>query len=243
MVEVGPDAGEFQRCCFQMILLSLDTTSRQGSLALMKDGQLLETVSLEAPDGYGQVLFQEVRSLLARHQLKAREIDGYAAACGPGSFTGIRVGLAAIKALAEVHAKPVAGVSNLVAIAAAAEGSLRAPVMDARRGQVYAAVFDDSLRAVLGEIVIEWPNFTAWAGSKDVTLATTDPDLFGPGGAAPLPASWRDRPRVVVPSALAGPVARVAAARFQRGEHLLPEVLEANYVRRPDAELRWKDPL
>ena len=223
-----------------MIVLALDTTSRLGSLALAAGEELLEAKAVEAPDGFGQILYQEVRELLQRHGIGLAEVDCYAGATGPGSFTGIRIGLTAVKALADVHEKQVVGVSNLRAIASCASGRYRAPVMDARRGEVYAAVYDEQLRAVVPEVVTRWGEFLDLLGGREVTFAAANTSLFGADGAAPI--KEQQRRREVVSEPLAGAVARLAIAEYQAGKAIDPEALDANYVRRPDAELNWKDP-
>ncbi len=223
-----------------MIVLALDTTSRSGSLALASGEKLLEAKAVEAPDGFGQILYQEVRELLQRHGIGLAEVDCYAGATGPGSFTGIRIGLTAVKALADVHEKQVVGVSNLRAIASCASGHHRAPIMDARRGEVYAAVYDEQLRAVVPEVVTGWSEFLDMLEGREVTFAATDVSLFGADRVAPL--TRQESRREVVGELLAGAVARLAIVECREGRAIAPEQLDANYVRRPDAELNWKDP-
>jgi tRNA threonylcarbamoyladenosine biosynthesis protein TsaB len=226
-----------------MLLLALDTTSRHGSLALARNGALIESVAVEAPEGFGQIIFQHLDGLIKRHGAAFSDIDCYAGAAGPGSFTGIRVGLTAIKALAEVHGKPVVAISNLMALASQAEGRYRAPVIDARRGEVFAAVYDDQLRPIVAEAAVAWPVFLESLAGREVTFVAQTADVFEQGGAAEWKASmnskWR---RVVAAEPLAAAVARLATMRFARGEAPPAEAADANYVRRCDAELKWKDP-
>jgi len=224
-----------------MLLLALDTTSRHGSFALARDGSVLEAVAVEAPDGFGQIVFQHIGELLKRHGVALSEIDCYAAASGPGSFTGIRVGLTAVKAFAEVHAKPVAAISNLLALASLAEGRYRAPILDARRGEVFAAVYDEQLRPVVHEAAVSWPLFLKSVADQDVTFIAQTPGIFEPGAAAEQQPSPRWQ-YTTAREPLASAIARLASARHARGETLPPEAADANYVRRSDAELKWKDP-
>ncbi|MEX2303155.1 MAG: tRNA (adenosine(37)-N6)-threonylcarbamoyltransferase complex dimerization subunit type 1 TsaB [Bryobacterales bacterium] len=226
-----------------MLILALDTTSRKGSLALARDGVILESLSVDAPDGFGQIIFQHIDALLKRHAVTLAGIDCYAAASGPGSFTGIRVGLTAVKAFAEVHHKPVVAVSNLLALASLAEGRYRAPVLDARRGEVFAAVYDEQLRAVVEEAAVAWPAFLHSIEGREVTAIGLDSGIFEPGGAAEAPAGPASPMRFLsAAQPLAAAIARIAAERHARGETLLPDTVDANYVRRTDAELKWKDP-
>ena len=223
-----------------MIVLALDTTSRSGSVALASGDELLEAKAVEAPDGFGQVVYQEIRDLLQKHGVGLAQVDCYAGATGPGSFTGIRIGLTAVKALADVHGKPVVGVSNLRAFASCVAGAYRVPVMDARRGEVYAAVYDGELQAVVPEVVTSWDKFLDLLGGREVTFAATNGELFGADGVAPLTGQGSKREVVVEP--LAGAVARLAMVECREGRAIAPEALDANYVRRTDAELNWKDP-
>lgn len=199
------------------LVLALDTTREYGSIALLRGDELVEEVSLHSPDGFAHVLYRHLEALLARHGVRAGEIDCFAAASGPGSFTGVRVGLACIKGLAEAAGKPAVGVSNLEAAASLGSGALRAPVIDARRGEVYGAVYDAAGRAVAPEVVApmeEWRRGLP-AGAEVIELPA----------AAPLAAA----------------IGRIALARWRRGQAGDPASLDANYVRRSDAELFWKE--
>ena len=208
-------------------ILALDTTSEFGSLALMASGELIAEELVQSPDGFGHVLFGRLRELLARHGWKLEEIDCFAAASGPGSFTGVRVGLAAAKGLAEALSKPVAPVSNLEAVAWFGRAPLRAAAIDARRGQIYGAVYNAALEVVSPEVVAP---LAAWLESlPGGDMEFLSPDLPGP--------PFRETPR-----ALARAIASIAAERFRLGLTLDPAQVDANYVRRSDAELFWKDP-
>src|SRR5436190_139685 len=103
-----------------MLILAIDTSGKNGSLALVRfEGEsqrTLEVVSLEGGTFSAQ-LVPQVSALLLKHNLTKDDIDAFAVVSGPGSFTGLRVGLAAVKALAEILQKPIAAVSLLEAIA------------------------------------------------------------------------------------------------------------------------------
>jgi tRNA threonylcarbamoyladenosine biosynthesis protein TsaB len=207
------------------LILAVDTTGEHGSLALARGGETLEEVALHAPAGYAQVLYGAIESLLSRHAVRLAEIDCFAAASGPGSFTGVRVGLACIKGLADALARPAVAVSNLDALARYGTRPLRAPILDARRGDIYAAVYDDTGRVVLPETVAK---AAQW-------LATLPPGVEFI--AADWPEGIPETPRITAPRQLAAMIARVAAARDWQD----PAALDANYVRRSDAELFWKE--
>ncbi len=136
-----------------MTILALDTTSQWGGIAIRKSGQEIAATALQAPDGFGHLIFQAVQEVLSRAQLDLTDIDCFAAASGPGSFTGVRIGLSAVKGLAAATGKPAVAVSNLKAMALYGRLPLRATLLDARRGETYAAVYDAGLHAVEPETV------------------------------------------------------------------------------------------
>jgi tRNA threonylcarbamoyladenosine biosynthesis protein TsaB len=128
-------------------ILALDTTSEFGSLALIRGNEVVAERLLRSPEGFSQVLFEQIHDLLAQAGWRLGDIDAFAAAAGPGSFTGVRVGLAAVKGLAESLGKSAAGVSNLEAVAWFGTAPLRAAVLDARRGQIYGGLYDSGFPA------------------------------------------------------------------------------------------------
>ncbi len=197
------------------MILAIDTTHEVGSLALVEGGQILEEVTLDGGDGYGHLLFEALGAL----SVQMKDVDGFAAASGPGTFTGVRIGLTAVKGLGEALGKPVYGVSNLEALLGFGDG-LVVPFYDARRGDVYARLLDGTevvmplarVRELVGREV-EWVSFEA-VDDMAVTLA----------------------PRVI-----AGAVGKLAEKRWLAGERPDPAALDANYVRRTDAELNWRE--
>lgn len=196
-------------------ILAMDTTGDAGSFALVDGPTLLEEVALTVTDGFGHVLFAELEKLLARHGVSWSDIACFAAAAGPGSFTGVRVGLAAAKGLADAADAKVVAVSNLQALAHLGSGDLRAPWMDARRGEIYGAVYDGAGRLVQEETVT---TYDAWAASL-------------PQGATILPPG----------PPIARAIAAIAWERLEQGSTQDAAEIDANYVRRSDAELNWRD--
>jgi len=219
-------------------VLALDTTSEFGSLALAAGDEVVDEILLHAPDGFAHVLFAHLERLLAKHGWPLAEIDCFAAAAGPGSFTGVRVGLAAIKGLAEAAGKPAVAVSNLQAIAFFGTAPFRAVVLDARRGEIYGAVYDAALRIVSPEVVIKFPEWLERLPDAGLEFLSTN---IAPFRAALAGTRFEGAPARDVPRALAAAVARIAAARFLSGRAQDPAALDANYVRRSDAELFWKE--
>lgn len=215
------------------MILSLDTTAEFGSIALSEEDRVIEEVLLHSPDGFGHVLYGRLEQLLERHRVRIGDIQCFAAASGPGSFTGVRVGLTAVKGLAFASGKPVAPVSNLQALAWFGSAPLRATVLDARRGEVYAAVYDQALELVQPEQVIRFKDWLEQLAEGDIEFVSTD--------FAPFLSLVDNRvPIVTAPRVLAGAIGRIAWKRFQAGQTCAPGEVDANYVRRSDAELFWK---
>jgi tRNA threonylcarbamoyladenosine biosynthesis protein TsaB len=201
------------------LTLAVDTTASFGSIALADANGVREEVPLHAPEGFSNVLFGAIEALLARQGVTLPEIDLFAGASGPGSFTGVRVGLAAIKGLAEVLGKRVVAVSNLEALAEFGTSDARATVIDARRGEVYAALYDAAGRQIVPEVVLPHQRFLSLLPHGEIEWISQD---FAPFNA---------------PRALAAAIARVAIRRAAAGLAQDPAAIEANYVRRSDAEL------
>ena len=195
-----------------MRLLALDTTSEHGSVALLEDGQVVAETAMQEQDGYSAVIFGVIAELLAQVGWPLDSVDCFAGATGPGSFTGVRVCLTAVKGLAEAQGKPALGVSNLQALASMGRGVVRAPWIDARRGEVYAGLFDAEGIALRPETVMPQPE---WEAQRSPAVEAI------PGEGV----------------ALAAAIGRMAYRRWQQGERPDPALLEANYVRRSDAEL------
>ncbi|MGA2362625.1 MAG: tRNA (adenosine(37)-N6)-threonylcarbamoyltransferase complex dimerization subunit type 1 TsaB [Candidatus Aminicenantales bacterium] len=128
-----------------MLILAVDTTTPSGSVALLRDAELLGEFDLESPSTHSARLLRSVGFLLQANGLDIQAVDAYAVAAGPGSFTGIRIGLSAVKSLAFASGRMVAPVSTLEALAskiAAPPVRLACPVLDAKKGEIYAALFE-----------------------------------------------------------------------------------------------------
>ena len=216
------------------LILAIDTTREAGSLALARGEELVEEILLHAPGGFAHVIYGQLAQLLGRHGVKPAMVDCFAAASGPGSFTGVRVGLACIKGLAEALGKPAVAVSNLEAMASFGSAPRRAVVMDARRGEIYGAVYDDAGRLASPEVVMTLAAWLDMLPEGEMEFIAMDP--------AALAGTRFEHARIATaPPALAGAMARIALARFLGGEASDPAALDANYVRRSDAELLWRE--
>ena len=219
-------------------ILAVDTTSESGGLALLSGPEVVGQAGIQSPEGFGHLLFGEIERLLARHGWRLDAIDCFAAAAGPGSFTGIRVGLAAVKGLGEALGRPVVAVSNLQAVAWYGSAPLRAALIDARRGEIYAALYSASLQLVLPETVASLRSWLRTLPDGPVELLSTNASLIA---SALKGTPFQQLPLRQVPPALAVAVGTIAAKRLADGMALAPAAVDANYVRRSDAELFWKD--
>lgn len=202
----------------------------------------------ETNQEYSSWLLPAVGAVLGKAGVRMNEVSGYAVAAGPGSFTGVRVGLTSVKAWAERYGKPVAAVSRLEAFAAQASRPSHyvAAFVDAKRGQLFGAVYrhGGSVLARIGEeMVIAPAKFveTAVELAKEEKFTWVSPDaglLVGEG-------VWRERERLgesieQVSATLAGILGRVGLRRLREGKTTDALGLDANYVRRSDAEIFWK---
>ncbi len=217
-----------------MILLAIDTSGPSGSIALARceavDCVLLETHPLEGGNFSAQ-LVPEIAALLAKQGIEKKDIGGFAVASGPGSFTGLRVGLAAVKGLAEILEKPIAAVSLLevVAVAAGAQGSVIA-LLDAGRRQAFAGNYEIATDSAIckEECLLLWEELAAYAASR--TIVTPDKKV----------AEFLDSSRtefVEIQRPLADAIARIGWRKLAAGLSSDVAELEANYIRRTDAEI------
>ena len=220
------------------LILALDTTHEFGSMALLESRKVVEEVLLHSPDGFGHVLFEHLERLLDRNGRRVDQVECFAAAAGPGSFTGVRVGLACIKGLAEAVGRKVVTVSNLEALAWFGSARQRAVVLDARRGEIYGAVFDAAGQVLREPVVARFPAWLATLPEGGVEFISTD---FAPFEAALAGTRFEGSRIVTAPRALAAAIAALAHDRFCAGLARDPAEIDADYIRRSDAELFWKE--
>jgi len=229
-----------------MLILALDTTARAGSLAIARGETLVAAEAGESARTHGERLPGEIVRLLARHRIPLTAIDVFAVAAGPGSFTGLRIGIATMQGFALAHGKGLAGISALDALAVGARqqgpdggrsGEEAIGVwMDAQRREVFAALYrgadlapiDGPIVAPPGEVVARW---SALDLAEGVRLAgdgaVTYRGLIDARG-------WTtgERQPLVAPG-----VAHLAARMAAVGPVPGPGAVRPLYVRRPDAEL------
>jgi len=231
-----------------VILLALDTSDARGSVALLRDEQILQTITHDTAEDYSSWVLPAVERLLAANRLKMQDVEVYAVSAGPGSFTGLRIGLTSVKAWSEVYGGRIAAVSRLEAIAsqAQAKSEFIAAFFDAQREQIFGGLFrreGSNLQRVEDEMVIAPDGFLQWVTERatGVTVAWVSMDPEKLTRLAP----WRahaDRGEAIQLSShvLAPAIGRIGLQRAKEGHLIDALTLDAQYVRRSDAELFWK---
>jgi tRNA threonylcarbamoyladenosine biosynthesis protein TsaB len=216
-----------------VLVLALDTTTSSGSCALARDGRVVCEQVNDAPNAHAEHLPGDLMSLLERAGVTLAEIDLFAVATGPGSFTGLRIGIATMQGLAFAEGKPLVGVSGFDALARLAGPVRTATWVDAWRGEVFAALYEDG-REVEAPIV----------GRPELLLEAlrTRHTLFiGDGARAHAETIRRtlgEAARIAEPPAppLAGTIAILAGEAPITADHS-PHAIRPLYIRRTDAEL------
>lgn len=234
-----------------MRVLALDTTTRAGSVALVCDDRIVDERRGDAARTHAERCPAEILALAATHGLGLDDIDLFAVAAGPGSFTGIRIGIATAQGFAFTTGRPLVAVSALEALGAiggatAPDGALVAGWIDARRGDVFAALYRVTSAPLYTPerlVVIE----EATVGSPDSTLrrwlASTTPEritFVGDGAvlySGLLERFGASREGALSAPLLAGAIGRLATTKARRGEAIPPGAVQPLYVRRPDAEI------
>ena len=220
-----------------MLILAIDTSGRHGSVALCRgDAESFEALQLVGLEGgtYSARLMPTIASMLEQNHIDKKDIDGFVVVSGPGSFTGLRVGLATAKGLCEVLRKPLATVSMLEAVVIA-RGSARqnaTAVLDAGRGEVYVGEYEVAANdaRLVRERIAKLAEFAAEAKNPTGELLTPDASVADQLLAAGIkirlvdPVHADEIGRIGLRKLLAGDVADIAS-------------VDVNYIRRSDAEI------
>jgi tRNA threonylcarbamoyladenosine biosynthesis protein TsaB len=215
-----------------MLVLALDTSTRVGSCAVARDGGLLRQDASDPSVPQASRLPAQLMAILQETGIELAEIDVFAVATGPGSFTGLRVGIATMQGLAFAAGKPLIGISAFDALASFGGTARIATWIDAWRGDVFAGFYDEGREA-------EAPTVASPAALL-ARLPKTPTLFIGDGVAAhreSIHAALGDAATLAVPVAppLAGAIALLATARALAGDRPGPGSIRALYVRRPDA--------
>ena len=231
-----------------MILVALDTCDARGSVAVLQDNSVLQEAIHESAEEYSCWLLPAVDGVLKAAGVKLKDVEVYAAASGPGSFTGVRVGLTTVKAWGEAYGRPIAAVSRLEAVAAESAESTPfvAAIVDAHREQVFAALYRKDARGLtrIGEEMAIAPReLVEWVGqrvdSQQVTWVSPDLERMAVEGAWVARVKAGDR-GVSVEAKFAASIGKIAYRKALEGKLTDALAVDANYVRRTDAEVFWK---
>ncbi len=227
-----------------MILLVTDTSGKHGSVALARAHDPAtpnETAAIEATElieevplaggTFSALLVPQISALLEKHGLSKSDLGAFVVVSGPGSFTGLRIGLAVIKGFAEILQKPIVPVSLLEVIALASGAAGRVlTALDAGRGDIYVGEYDvtaDSMQPLREQLL---PREEFLSVVREATVATPDNNL-----AALARESGGSVVSVTLPAAAM--IAKLGWRKLQQGATVSAEQLEANYIRRSDAEI------
>ena len=205
------------------LILSVETATLSGSVALSRGEQVLAAFAGDSGVSHSNTLLKDIDKILSEAALDLPEIDLFAVATGPGSFTGLRIGIATVKALAATLDRPCAGIPTLQAVAlAAGESQHSVALLPAGRGEVFAQLFSvtkDGFVTALDEAThISPQRLIEKYGSMENVLWCGEKEIQG-----------------VV---LARQIASLALIKFREKQLERPDALQAIYVRPSDAELK-----
>jgi tRNA threonylcarbamoyladenosine biosynthesis protein TsaB len=239
-----------------MIVLAIDTTSQQGGVGVFRDGQPLAIIRNESPANlYSVTLFDMTERAIQKAAVPWHGIDLFAVSNGPGSFTGIRVGLAAVQGWAKAYGRPAIGISNLRAMVQTANPGAEwaLPLLDARRGEFFLGRFrrrtcenetDETFSPANEDLVVKPEEIAvlsreisssdsagiAWLARKsDAAAAELRQSLN-------LHGQWIEMAGTLLPA-----IAQAALQELDDGGKSPLRELQPRYIRRPDAELNWRD--
>jgi tRNA threonylcarbamoyladenosine biosynthesis protein TsaB len=237
-----------------MRILALETASSVCTVAVVDGGHVIAEVSLQVPRAHSTRLMPLIAQMIEESGIAKTDLDGIAVGIGPGSFTGLRIGLATAKGLALALGKPCAGVSTLKAMAfgTGAQIGLAVPMLDAKRGEVFTAVYAvgdnnpdtwvelippshmhisqlaEQIRTLREGLRHTWQFVTLCGDVADKYISEMglgDAARLAPAGAL-LPRAWA--------------VAALGRAEFARGQGTDPDALMPIYLRKSEAETLWE---
>jgi tRNA threonylcarbamoyladenosine biosynthesis protein TsaB len=226
-----------------MRILGIETATRTGSVAVVSESGVIAEYTLNIDLTHSERLMSTVDRVLKDTGIILGDLDGFAVSIGPGSFTGLRIGLSAVKGMALVTTKPVVAVPTLKALAWNLPQSkyLICALLDAKKKEVYAAIYrsgDDDLIQMMPESAISLKGLADRI--KDKTLFTGEGANLFRNDIRSIFGEWaRFAPlSAMVPSAAS--VAEIGLMMLKSGEQVDPDSLTPMYIRRPEAEVAWE---
>ncbi len=228
-----------------MKVLGIDTSTSCGSVGLIDDGEVISDYLLNIPVTHSERLLGTIEFVLREARCPIGKVDGWGISVGPGSFTGLRIGVSTVKGLAFATGKPVAGVSTLDVLASqiAPTSHLICPILDARKKEVYTAFY----RYEEGSSLKRQSNYQA-IGPEDLVKKITEQTIFIGDGVR----TYRDFLLNSLPSLAIFPlaplhvpygsmVAKLGSELLQKGECLDLSTFVPIYVRPSEAEMKWQE--
>jgi tRNA threonylcarbamoyladenosine biosynthesis protein TsaB len=228
-----------------MKILGIDTSTSCGSIGLIDGDSVIAEYLLDIPTTHSERLLSSIEYVLEQARCSIETLDGWAISLGPGSFTGLRIGVSTIKGLAFATEKPVAGVPTLDALASNVSPTpyLICPILDARKGEVYTSFYRYNNEDTLAR-VSSYQAISPEALVKKIKEKT----IFLGNGVL----TYGDHLRNVLPTLAAfvpvplnlsygSTVARLGLERVQKNEVLDLSTFTPIYIRASEAELRWKE--
>jgi tRNA threonylcarbamoyladenosine biosynthesis protein TsaB len=227
-----------------MKILSIETSTRVGSVAIIEDEHLIAEYILNVVSTHSERLLPSIDQILKDSQLTVRDIEGFAVSLGPGSFTGLRIGISTVKGLALATGRAVVGVPTLDCLAhnIAFTHLLVCPILDARKGEVYTALYQGDGSGKLEKLT---PDLAL--NPDDLLERVKEPVIFlGDGvqayrdklmhfqGDYLFASSYLNQPRASV-------LGKLGLEKFRQGEILKEEEILPLYCRAPEAEIMWKE--
>jgi tRNA threonylcarbamoyladenosine biosynthesis protein TsaB len=220
-----------------MLILALDTTTRAGSVAVVRDQTVLAELSGNPELTHGQRLPADLMQVVSDAGVRLEEVELFAVAAGPGSFTGLRIGIATMQGLAMARGRLIVAVPTLEALARSVDTAGRpvAAWMDAHRGEVFGALYEPGgrIERVAAASLLPEALLRAWA---EAGIADA---MFVGDGATRYREIIREMAGqaagIIEPPRLAGVIGRIASQ--ESGRAVVPHAVVPIYVRQPDAEL------
>lgn len=223
-----------------MKILALDSSSKALSVALVADDQLLGEVTLNVKKNHSNTLMTTIDFLMAQSEVAPEELDRIAVAQGPGSYTGLRLAATVGKTLAYSLDKEIVGISSLYALAAHVRkpGAFVVPVLDARRGNAYAAVYQDGV-CMIADQHCDFKSFLTDLSEKispfNQVIFTGEAENF----VEMIEAAGFDQTQIVVDSLVKLPSAYEVAKAAEKRNAESVHRFAPNYLKKVEAEERW----
>ncbi len=223
-----------------MLIFGVDTCSMAATSAIFDGDKLLAQTVINHKKTHSQKIMPQIENLFSLSELSAKDIDAFAAAVGPGSFTGVRIGVATVKGMAQALNKPCVPVSTLEALAFPLSffPGIVCPILDARRGQVYNALFENGKR-IRQDRALSLSELLEEIKDKNV--------IFCGDGAAPYKEDiLKEKPDAnfapkILTMNLAGSVCEIAYKKYEKGEAVSARELVPSYIRLSQAEQSAKN--